>query len=66
MSNSLYANDLDINGLLAGFELVTIIMLVILLWRGSEAHGKSFVPALPRCNRFTSFRIECLQARSCG
>ncbi len=28
---------------LAGFEVVTIVALVILLWRGSEAHGKSFV-----------------------
>jgi MFS transporter, SHS family, lactate transporter len=28
---------------LAGFEVVTILALAILLWRGSEAHGKSFV-----------------------
>jgi len=28
---------------LASFEVVTIVALAILLWRGSEAHGKSFV-----------------------
>jgi SHS family lactate transporter-like MFS transporter len=28
---------------LAGFEIVTIFSLVLLLWRGAEAHGKSFV-----------------------
>jgi SHS family lactate transporter-like MFS transporter len=28
---------------LAGFEIVTILFLVLLLWRGAEAHGKSFV-----------------------
>ena len=28
---------------LAGFETVTILTLAILLWRGAEAHGKSFV-----------------------
>ena len=28
---------------LAGFEAVTILCLVLLLWRGAEAHGKSFV-----------------------
>jgi SHS family lactate transporter-like MFS transporter len=28
---------------LAGFEVVTILALVILLWRGAEAHGRSFV-----------------------
>jgi MFS transporter, SHS family, lactate transporter len=28
---------------LAGFEVVTIIVLAILLWRGAEAHSKSFV-----------------------
>jgi MFS transporter, SHS family, lactate transporter len=27
---------------LAGFEIVTILTLAILLWRGAEAHGKSF------------------------
>jgi SHS family lactate transporter-like MFS transporter len=27
----------------AGFEVVTILMLAFLLWVGSEAHGKSFV-----------------------
>jgi len=36
---------------LAGFEIVTIISLALLLWRGTEAHGKSFVreahPELP-------------------
>ncbi len=31
---------------LAGFEVVTIVALAILLWRGSEAHGKSFVKAV--------------------
>jgi MFS transporter, SHS family, lactate transporter len=29
---------------LAGFETVTILTLALLLWRGAEAHGKSFVP----------------------
>jgi SHS family lactate transporter-like MFS transporter len=28
---------------LAGFETVTIVSLALLLWRGAEAHGKSFV-----------------------
>ena len=28
---------------LAGFEVVTILSLTLLLWRGAEAHGKSFV-----------------------
>jgi len=28
---------------LAGFEVVTILSLVLLLWRGAEEHGKSFV-----------------------
>ncbi|GAC1616622.1 MAG: MFS transporter [Candidatus Acidiferrum sp.] len=28
---------------LAGFEMVTIVALVLLLWGGSEQHGKSFV-----------------------
>jgi MFS transporter, SHS family, lactate transporter len=28
---------------LAGFETVTILALALLLWRGAEAHGKSFV-----------------------
>ena len=28
---------------LAGFEVVTILSLVALLWRGAEEHGKSFV-----------------------
>ena len=28
---------------LAGFELVTILGLVLLLWWGAEEHGKSFV-----------------------
>jgi SHS family lactate transporter-like MFS transporter len=28
---------------IAGFEVVTILMLALLLWGGSEAHGKSFV-----------------------
>jgi SHS family lactate transporter-like MFS transporter len=28
---------------LAGFEVVTILTLALLLWRGAEAHGKSFV-----------------------
>ena len=33
---------------LAGFEVVTILSLALLLWRGAEAHGKSFVrPAAP-------------------
>jgi len=31
---------------LASFEVVTIVALAILLWRGSEAHGKSFVKAV--------------------
>ncbi len=28
---------------LAGFEIATIVTLALLLWRGAEAHGKSFV-----------------------
>jgi MFS transporter, SHS family, lactate transporter len=33
---------------LAGFEVVTILSLALLLWRGTEAHDKSFVrPAVP-------------------
>jgi MFS transporter, SHS family, lactate transporter len=33
---------------LAGFEVVTILSLGLLLWRGAEAHGKSFVrPTAP-------------------
>jgi SHS family lactate transporter-like MFS transporter len=28
---------------LAGFEVVTIVSLALLLWRGAEAHGRSFV-----------------------
>lgn len=28
---------------LAGFEIVTILALVLLLWRGAEEHGKSFL-----------------------
>ncbi len=28
---------------LAGFEVITILALALLLWRGAEAHGKSFV-----------------------
>lgn len=28
---------------LAGFEVVTILSLVLLLWRGAEEHGRSFV-----------------------
>jgi SHS family lactate transporter-like MFS transporter len=31
---------------LAGFEIVTILSLSLLLWRGAEAHGKSFVKTL--------------------
>jgi len=32
---------------LAGFEVVTIVALALLLWQGSEAHGKSFVRTAP-------------------
>jgi MFS transporter, SHS family, lactate transporter len=32
---------------LAGFETVTIVALALLLWRGSEAHGKSFLRETP-------------------
>jgi MFS transporter, SHS family, lactate transporter len=31
---------------IAGFEIVTILMLAILLWSGTEAHGRSFVRAV--------------------
>jgi SHS family lactate transporter-like MFS transporter len=31
---------------LSSFEVVTIVALAVLLWRGSEAHGKSFVKPL--------------------
>jgi SHS family lactate transporter-like MFS transporter len=33
---------------LAGFELATILTLSLLLWRGAEAHGKSFVTSPPQ------------------
>jgi MFS transporter, SHS family, lactate transporter len=32
---------------LAGFEVVTIVTLALLLWRGAEEHGRSFVRAAP-------------------
>src|SRR5260370_39514427 len=32
---------------IAGFEVVTIVTLAALLWRGSEAHSRSFVRAAP-------------------
>src|SRR5260370_11528946 len=32
---------------IAGFEIVTILTLTALLWRGSEAHSRSFVRAAP-------------------
>jgi len=32
---------------LAGFEVVTIVALVLLLWRGAEEHSRSFVRAAP-------------------
>jgi len=32
---------------LAGFEIVTIVSLAVLLYFGSEAHGKSFVQSIP-------------------
>jgi SHS family lactate transporter-like MFS transporter len=32
---------------LAGFEIVTIVALVLLLWRGAEEHSRSFVGAQP-------------------
>jgi MFS transporter, SHS family, lactate transporter len=32
---------------LAGFEIVTIVALVLLLWRGAEEHSRSFVKASP-------------------
>ena len=32
---------------LAGFETVTILALALLLWRGTEAHGKSFLRETP-------------------
>jgi SHS family lactate transporter-like MFS transporter len=28
---------------IAGFEIVTIVVLVVLLWRGKENHSRSFV-----------------------
>jgi hypothetical protein len=28
---------------MAGFEIVTILTLAALLWRGSESHSRSFV-----------------------
>ena len=34
---------------IAGSEIVTIMSLVVLLWAGSEAHGRSFIQAAPRC-----------------
>lgn len=33
---------------LAGFQTVTILSLVLLLWWGAEAHGKSFVREVPQ------------------
>jgi SHS family lactate transporter-like MFS transporter len=32
---------------LAGFEIVTIVVLVLLLWRGAEEHSRSFVGTAP-------------------
>ena len=32
---------------LAGFEVVTILSLAVLLWRGAEEHGRSFVQEAP-------------------
>jgi SHS family lactate transporter-like MFS transporter len=32
---------------LAGFEIVTIVALVLLLWRGAEEHSRSFVGSSP-------------------
>jgi len=32
---------------LAGFEIVTILVLVLLLWRGAEEHSRSFVGTSP-------------------
>ena len=32
---------------LAGFEIVTIVALVLLLWRGAEEHSRSFMKASP-------------------
>jgi hypothetical protein len=32
---------------IAGFEVVTILTLTILLWLGTEAHGRSFVSSPP-------------------
>ena len=32
---------------LAGFEIVTIVVLVLLLWRGAEEHSRSFMKAAP-------------------
>ena len=32
---------------LAGFEIVTIVALVLLLWRGAEEHSRSFVKTSP-------------------
>jgi SHS family lactate transporter-like MFS transporter len=32
---------------LAGFEIVTIVALVLLLWRGAEEHSRSFVGTTP-------------------
>jgi SHS family lactate transporter-like MFS transporter len=32
---------------LAGFEIVTIVVLVLLLWRGAEEHSRSFVKTSP-------------------
>ncbi len=28
---------------IAGFEVVTIVTLAVLLWAGTEAHGRSFI-----------------------
>jgi SHS family lactate transporter-like MFS transporter len=33
---------------LAGFEIVTIVVLVLLLWRGAEEHSRSFVRQSPQ------------------
>jgi SHS family lactate transporter-like MFS transporter len=32
---------------IAGFEIVTILTLAALLWRGSEAHSRSFMRGAP-------------------
>ena len=38
-----FTGRVEIAGSIAGFEIVTIAVLAVLLWRGKEDHSRSFV-----------------------